>query len=375
MEVTKLIINYYSNIGIKEFISFIILSVINRFRIVVLTAIPSVFLFSIDFNILFIFSFLFDFLCLVIALLLIVAVLTLLERKVMGSMQRRRGPNVVGPFGLLQPFADGIKLLSKEFVLPSNVNKVLFVLGPLFSFTVSLVLWSFLPFGDGGRGGYYLFDNELTLLFIFGLSSLGVYGIIISGWASNSLYAFLGSIRASAQMISYEVSFGLAVLPVVIICQSFDLRYIGYIQQFGWWNGVLLIPAGVMFFISSLAETNRTPFDLPEAEGELVAGFNVEYSAIFFAFFFLSEYANIVFMGTLSVVLFWGGWLSPYLFSDMFYSWKMAVLLFIFIWVRAVLPRYRYDQLIQIGWKGLLPLTMGYFLFVAGNFFFSVQTF
>jgi len=316
-----------------------------------------------------------DFLITIVTLLVMVAVLTLLERKVMGSIQRRRGPNVVGFFGILQPFADGIKLVAKEFVIPTNVNKILFIAGPLFSFAISLSLWCLIPFSDDNIYGYYFYDNSYTLLFLLGLSSLGVYGIIISGWASNSFYAFLGSLRASAQMLSYEVSFALSFLPVIIICQSFNLREIVQIQNFTCWNLVLVFPAAIVFFISILAETNRTPFDLPEAEGELVAGFNVEYSAIFFALFFLAEYANIILMSVVFVLLFLGGWSGFGIFSTFLFAVKVVFVLFLFIWVRAMLPRYRYDQLIQIGWKTLLPFTMGYFMFVAGNFYFCVQLF
>jgi NADH-quinone oxidoreductase subunit H len=316
-----------------------------------------------------------DFLITIITLLVMVAVLTLLERKVMAGIQRRRGPNVVGFFGLLQPFADGIKLVAKEFVIPTNVNKVLFISGPLFSFTISLSLWCLIPFSNSSLYNHYFYDNGYSILFLLGLSSLGVYGVIISGWASNSFYAFLGSLRASAQMISYEVSFALSFLPVVIVCQSFNLREIVQVQGFTLWNLILVFPSAVVFFISILAETNRTPFDLPEAEGELVAGFNVEYSAIFFALFFLAEYANIILMSVVFVLLFLGGWVQFGVVSTSLFSLKVILILFLFIWVRAMLPRYRYDQLIQIGWKVLLPFTMGYFIFVAGNFYFCIQLF
>jgi len=314
-----------------------------------------------------------DFLLTLIPLLVMVAILTLAERKVMSAMQRRRGPNVVGFFGLLQPFADGIKLLLKEFVIPSNTNKILFLLGPLFSFTVSLTLWSIIPF-KGQAYTSFFYDIDLGLLFFLGISSLSVYGVILSGWASNSLYAFLGSLRASSQMISYEVSLGLSLLPVALVSQTYNLREIVISQLGNYWNIILIFPAAVLFFVSALAETNRTPFDLPEAEGELVAGFNVEYSAIFFALFFLAEYSNIILMSTMFVILFLGGWsFSIFFIGEVFFGIKVCVIIFCFIWIRAVLPRYRYDQLIQLGWKVILPLSMGYFLFTGGTVCFVVQ--
>lgn len=308
------------------------------------------------------------FLLLILPLLISVAYLTLMERKVLGAMQRRKGPNVVGPFGLLQPLSDGLKLFLKETILPSHSNKILFVIAPLITFVLSLLSWSIIPFGTFGA----LADINLGLLFLFGISSLGVYGIIIAGWSSNSKYAFLGALRSAAQMVSYEVSIGLITIVVLLCVGSLNLLEIVQAQKSIWFV-IPLFPAFIMFFVSALAETNRPPFDLPEAEAELVSGYNVEYSAMTFALFFLGEYSNIILMSSLTVLLFFGGWNAP--FDFILFSWipgvfwfslKVFIFLFIFIWVRATLPRYRYDQLMRLGWKIFLPISLGYVLLISG---------
>lgn len=306
----------------------------------------------------------------IVPLLLGVAFLTLAERKVMASMQRRKGPNVVGIFGILQPLADGLKLLLKEPVLPSNANTVIFLLAPVLTFMLSLVSWAVIPFGYG----VVLSDLNVGVLYLFAISSLGVYGIITAGWSSNSKYAFLGSLRSAAQMISYEVSIGLIIITVLLCAGSLNLSEIVLAQKEVWFF-IPLFPLFLMFFISSLAETNRAPFDLPEAEAELVAGYNVEYSSMGFALFFLGEYANMIMMSSMSVILFMGGWLSPFGENFLIFSWipgsfwfgiKVVLFLFGFIWVRAAFPRYRYDQLMTLGWKVFLPLSLAAVIFVSG---------
>lgn len=310
-----------------------------------------------------------DFLSMLVPLLIMIAIATLFERKVMGAMQRRKGPNVVGIFGILQPIADGVKLLTKEFVVLTNSRKLLFVFSPGITFFIALLMWVIIPVPTNTPMSGLL-DVDLGLLMLLALSTLNVYGIIMSGWASNSFYAFLGALRASAQMISYEVVFALCLLPVVLITRSFNLREIVMFQiNNGCWNIFIVSPAALLFFIAILAETNRTPFDLPEAEGELVAGFNVEYSAIFFALFFLAEYSNMLLMSTLFVLLFLGGWGFLGMATPLFFAIKVCLVFFGFVWVRATLPRYRYDQLIRLGWRVILPITMGYFLFVSGTVF------
>jgi NADH-quinone oxidoreductase subunit H len=303
-----------------------------------------------------------------IPLLLGVAFLTLAERKVMASMQRRKGPNVVGIFGLFQPIADGLKLLVKEPVLPSSANLVIFLFAPVLTFLLSQVAWAVIPFGEG----LVLADLNVGLLYIFAISSLGVYGIITAGWSSNSKYAFLGSLRSAAQMVSYEVSLGLILITVLLCVGSLNLTEIVLAQQKVWFC-VPLFPLLIMFFISCLAETNRAPFDLPEAEAELVAGYNVEYSSMGFALFFLGEYANMIVMSSLCALFFLGGWLPP--FNLAFFYWlpgvfwfglKIVFFLFVFIWVRAAFPRYRYDQLMRLGWKVLLPLSLAWVVLVSG---------
>jgi NADH-quinone oxidoreductase subunit H len=307
-------------------------------------------------------------LLLIVPLLVAVAYFTLAERKVIAAMQRRRGPNVVGFLGLLQPLADGLKLLLKETILPSSANLFVFILAPILTFMLSLVTWAVMPFDYG----QVFADLNIGVLYILAISSLGVYGIIISGWSSNSKYAFLGGLRSAAQMVSYEVSLGIIIMCVLLCVGSLNLTTI-VIAQESIWFVVPLLPAAIMFFISGLAETNRAPFDLPEAEAELVAGYNVEYSAMGFAMFFLGEYANILLFSSMTVVFFLGGWLPllptipfTWIAGSIWFGIKVAFLMFLFIWVRAAFPRYRYDQLMRLGWKIFLPLSIGWLLFVAG---------
>lgn len=303
-----------------------------------------------------------------VPLLLAVAFLTLAERKVMASMQRRKGPNVVGIFGLFQPIADGVKLMVKEPILPSSANTVIFLIAPVLTFLLSQVAWAVIPFGEGA----VLADIHVGLLYVFAISSLGVYGIITAGWSSNSKYGFLGSLRSAAQMVSYEVSIGLILITVLLCVGSLNLTEVVLAQQPIWFC-VPLFPLFILFFISCLAETNRAPFDLPEAEAELVAGYNVEYSAMGFTLFFLGEYANILVMSTLCTLFFLGGWLPP--FDFVLFHWipgvfwlglKLNLFLFFFIWVRAAFPRYRYDQLMRLGWKVFLPLSLAWVILVSG---------
>ena len=293
-------------------------------------------------------------------LLISIAYLTFFERKVIGSMQLRKGPNVVGPFGLLQPIADGLKLLSKETIFPDDSNKFLFILSPIITFVLALIAWAVIPIDYK----VVLADINVGIMYIFAVSSLGVYGIIVAGWSSNSRYAFLGSLRSAAQMISYEVSIGLIIISILLTAGSLNLSSIVLSQEKVWYI-IPHFPMFVIFFISTLAETNRAPFDLPEAESELVAGYNVEYSSMSFGLFFLGEYGNMILMSSMSTILFLGGWLPP-VQNEFFnlvpgFIWflvKVAFLLFIFLWVRATLPRYRYDQLMSLGWKLFLPLSL-----------------
>ena len=293
-------------------------------------------------------------------LLISIAYLTFFERKVIGSMQLRKGPNVVGPFGLLQPIADGLKLLSKETIFPDDSNKFLFILSPIITFVLALIAWAVIPIDYK----VVLADINVGIMYIFAVSSLGVYGIIVAGWSSNSRYAFLGSLRSAAQMISYEVSIGLIIISILLTAGSLNLSSIVLSQEKVWYI-IPHFPMFVIFFISTLAETNRAPFDLPEAESELVAGYNVEYSSMSFGLFFLGEYGNMILMSSMSTILFLGGWLPPvqneFLNLVPGFIWfllKVAFLLFIFLWVRATLPRYRYDQLMSLGWKLFLPLSL-----------------
>lgn len=307
-------------------------------------------------------------LVLVLPLLVAVAYLTYAERRIIAAMQLRRGPNVVGWFGLLQPIADALKLLHKETVLPSRANPILFLLAPVITFTLSMIAWSVIPIGPE----FIIANINVGVLFLFAVSSLGVYGVIIAGWASNSRYAFLGALRSSAQMISYEVSMGFIIISVLLCAGSLNLKDIVLAQQKIWF-AVPLFPMFILFFISVLAETNRAPFDLPEAESELVAGYNVEYSSMPFALFFLGEYANMILMSAITTVLFLGGWLPPANWA--IFTWipgivwfvaKISFLLFVFLWVRATLPRYRYDQLMRLGWKVFLPFSLFWVVLTSG---------
>jgi NADH-quinone oxidoreductase subunit H len=307
-------------------------------------------------------------LALLVPVLLGVAYLTYAERKVLAAMQLRKGPNVVGPFGLFQPFADAIKLLMKETIVPIGANRVLFMAAPIIMMVLALVAWAVIPVNDG----WAIADINVGILFLFAISSLGVYGIIIAGWASNSKYAFLGGLRSAAQMVSYEVSMGFVIVTVLLCVGSLRLNDIVMAQQTIWFV-VPLFPMFVVFFISALAETNRAPFDLPEGESELVAGFFVEYSAGTFVLFFLAEYANMILMSALVTILFLGGWLSPVPFAPftwipgpIWFALKVALCLFVFLWVRATFPRFRYDQLMRLGWKVFLPFSLAWLVLTAG---------
>ncbi|TNC95854.1 MAG: NADH-quinone oxidoreductase subunit H [Gallionellaceae bacterium] len=306
-----------------------------------------------------------------------VAYLTLAERKVLGFMQIRPGPNRVGYWGLLQPVADGLKLLTKEFIIPNGSNKFLFVAAPVLALTPALAAWAVVPFDDG----MILADVNAGLLYLLAMTSLGVYGIIIAGWASNSKYAFLGALRSAAQIVSYELAMGFALVCVLLAAQSMNLGEIVRGQSHGTgmlgWYWIPLFPMFIVYFIAGVAETNRAPFDLAEGESEIVAGFHVEYSGMGFAIFFLAEYANMILIAAMTSVMFLGGWLNP------FHGWpvlgamtdaipgliwmlgKMSVMLFIFLWFRATFPRYRYDQLMRLGWKVFIPLTLIWVVVVA----------
>lgn len=296
----------------------------------------------------------------IVPVLIAVAYFTHIERKFLGAIQRRRGPNVIGVFGLLQPLADGLKFLVKEIIVPSNANKFVFILAPVFTFIISLLSWAVLPFSQ-----YSVFaDISLGLLYLFSVSSLGVHGIIMSGWASNSKYAFLGSLRSTGQMLSYEISLGFILASIATLAGSFNLNSI-IIAQESVWFVFIVSPLFLIFFISALAETNRHPFDLPEAEAELVSGYNVEYSGMTFALFSLAEYSNMLAMSALMSVLFLGGWLPFFFCFDLYigsisFVVKLLFFVLLFIWMRAALPRYRYDQLMNIGWKIFLPITITY---------------
>ena len=307
-------------------------------------------------------------LALLVPLLIGVAYLTYAERKVMAAIQLRKGPNVVGPFGLLQPFADAIKMITKETIIPSGSNRVLFVMAPMLTFILAMLAWAVIPVNDG----WAIADINVGLLYLFAISSLGVYGVIIAGWASNSKYAFLGALRSAAQMVSYEVSMGFVLVTVLLCVGSLNLTDVVRAQSKIWFC-IPLFPMFVIFFISALAETNRSPFDIPEGESEIVAGFFVEYSSMSFGLFFLGEYANMILMSAMTSILFLGGWLPPFGIEP--FTWipgpfwlilKIVLLLFVFIWVRATMPRYRYDQLMRLGWKVFLPFSLIWLVLTAG---------
>lgn len=309
-----------------------------------------------------------------VPIMLSVAYITLAERKVIGYIQVRIGPNRVGPLGLLQPIADGLKLMLKEIIIPTNANRFLFVIAPLMALAPALACWAVIPFNDG----WVLSDIDAGLLYVLALSSLGVYGLIIAGWASNSKYAFLGSIRSAAQMVSYEIAMGFALVGVLMAAGSMNLTTVVESQSgsFLHWFWLPLLPLFVVYFIAGLAETNRAPFDIAEGESEIVAGFHVEYSGMAFALFFLAEYANMILISILTAIMFLGGWLSPFqgipvlegLFSFVpgivWILAKTSFLLFLFLWFRATFPRYRYDQVMRLGWKIFIPLTIFWILVV-----------
>jgi NADH-quinone oxidoreductase subunit H len=317
-----------------------------------------------------------DILVIALPLMLAVAMIIYADRKIWAAMALRRGPNVVGPLGLLQSFADGLKVFLQETIIPSAANKGLFLLAPIITFTVALIVWAVVPF----QAGVVLANINVGLLYVLAASSLGVYGIIIAGWASNSKYPFYSALRAAAQMVSYEVSIGFVLISVVLWANSFNLTAIVEAQKgfaWGWVNGnfinPLLFPMAVVFFISSLAETQRAPFDLTEAESELVAGYQTEYSSMSFALYWLGEYANVILMCALNAVLFWGGYLPPLNVGWMYAApgilWlflKILVFFFLFSWVKATVPRYRYDQLMRLGWKIFLPLSLFWVFLVSG---------
>ncbi len=305
----------------------------------------------------------------IIPVLITVAYLTYAERRLIGYFQIRRGPSVVGIFGLLQPIADAIKLLNKEIIIPSNANKFLFILAPIITFVLSLVGWAVIPIDQN----FIISNINVGVLYIFAVSSLGVYGIIIAGWASNSQYAFMGAIRSAAQMISYELSVGLVIISVLLTTGSLNLYEIVLIKsKLPFWIDILMLPMSVIFFISMLAETNRLPFDLPEAESELVAGYNVEYSSMTFALFFLGEYSNMIIVSAMVVTFFMGGFLPPFSLETLnfipgfiWFMLKVSFLLFVFIWIRGSFPRYRYDQLMRIGLKFFLPFSLFWTIMIA----------
>ena len=307
-------------------------------------------------------------LAILVPLLISVAYLTLAERKVLAAMQMRKGPNVVGPFGLLQPFADALKMLMKETVIPTGANRALFLFAPLLTMTLAMIAWAVIPVNEG----WAVANINVGVLYLFAVSSMGVYGIVIAGWASNSKYAFLGALRSAAQMVSYEVSMGFVIVTVLLCAGSLNLTEIVLAQQKVWFF-IPLFPMFIVFLVSILAETNRAPFDLPEGESEIVGGFHVEYGAMTFGLFFLGEYANMILMSALTTILFLGGWLSPIPFAPftfvpgaIWFILKICLVLFMFIWVRGTFPRYRYDQLMRLGWKVFLPLSLGWLVLTAG---------
>src|SRR5580698_8464438 len=307
-------------------------------------------------------------LCVAIPLLVAIAYYTYFERKVLAFSQLRKGPNVVGPFGLWQPFADGLKLFLKETIVPSGANRIVFIAAPVITFTLALVAWAVIPFDVG----VVISNINVGILYLFAISSLSVYGVIMAGWASNSRYAFLGALRSAAQMVSYEVSIGFVLVTVLLCVGSLNLTDIVMAQRHIWFV-IPLLPMAVVFFVSALAETNRAPFDLPEGESELVAGYFVEYSAMSFGLFFLGEYGNMILMSAMTSILFLGGWLSPIPLEPFTWIpgplWLIAKILFVmfcFLWVRATFPRFRYDQLMRLGWKVFLPLSLFWLVLTAG---------
>ncbi len=304
----------------------------------------------------------------VAGVLLSVAYLTYAERKVLGAMQRRQGPMTVGPFGLLQPIADGIKLLSKETIIPANASKIVFLLAPVMLFALALMGWVVIPFDQD----WVLANINVGILYLFAVSSMGVYGVIMAGWASNSRYAFLGGLRSASQMVSYEVSMGLIIVCVLICTGSLNLQEIVLAPR-PLWMQILLFPMLIVFLVSILAETNRAPFDLPEGESEITGGFMVEYSSMSYALFFLGEYSAMILMSAMTAVLFLGGWLPPFGMTALafvpgivWFALKVCAVLFFFIWARATLPRFRYDQLMRLGWKVFLPFTLVWVVLTAG---------
>jgi len=307
-------------------------------------------------------------LAMLVPVLIGMAYATYFERKALAAFQLRRGPNRVGPFGLFQPFADAVKVFTKETIIPAGASRGLFLLAPMLTFLLAALAWAVIPVNDG----WAVANINVGILYLFAISSLGVYGIIIAGWASNSKYAFLGALRSAAQMVSYEVSMGFIMVTVLICAGSLNLTDIVLAQQ-RWWFCVPLFPMFIMFFISTLAETNRSPFDLPEGESEIVAGFFVEYSSMSFGLFFLGEYANMILMSAMTTILFLGGWLAPFgvepftwIPGPLWFIAKVCCVLFVFLWVRATFPRYRYDQLMRLGWKVFLPGSLIYLVIVAG---------
>ncbi|MGF1476906.1 MAG: NADH-quinone oxidoreductase subunit NuoH [Geminicoccaceae bacterium] len=309
-------------------------------------------------------------LAIVVPLLLAVAYATYAERKVIGAIQLRQGPMTVGPWGLLQPIADGLKLFIKETVIPTGASRIVFLLAPMVTFILALIGWAVIPFGEG----LVLADINVGVLYLLAISSLGVYGIIMAGWASNSRYAFLGALRSAAQMVSYEISIGLIIITVLISAGSLNLSEVVLAQSGdGYWYMFPHFPMFVIFVVSILAETNRHPFDLPEDEAALVTGFNVEYSSMAFALFFLGEYANKILMSAICAILFLGGWLPPlemipftWIPGPIWFILKICFVLFIFIWARGTLPRYRYDQLMRLGWKVFLPFSLLWVVLTSG---------
>ena len=309
---------------------------------------------------------------LLVPVLVSVAMIVWLDRRVWAFVQKRQGPNVVGPFGLLQSLADALKYIFKEIIIPASSNKIIFILAPIITMTLALIAWAVIPFGVD----QVLADINVGILYIFAVSSLGVYGIIMGGWASNSKYPFLGAIRSAAQMVSYEVSIGIIIINVLLCVGSLNLNDI-VIAQKNMWFVIPLFPMFVVFFISALAETNRPPFDLPEAEAELVAGYQTEYSGMMYAMFWLGEYANILLMCALGSILFLGGWLSPidlYPFNmvpgAIWLIFKILLLFILFALVKAIVPRYRYDQLMRLGWKIFLPFSLTYVVLTASYLFY-----